>query len=142
MSDQPQKSESHDPYYIAEMRASVQMPFDEWIVDNKTVFTSPYDSAGHGRYWPHYSVRHPLPENRKSQFLYLRPDLGTLIFQFGTGEIQKHLGVPDDIVVNQTPGCGMPQLSDRAIDHIHRFFTWDLKAVGASGRFVLTEAQL
>lgn len=70
---------NHDPAFILAMHASVARPFDDWLLNNEIVFTSPYDRAGLGRYWPGYSVRHPIPENRKSQFVYLRPDLGTEI---------------------------------------------------------------
>ena len=66
--------------YVANLRASVTMPFSEWVVTNKGVFTSPYDSTPAGRFWPEYAIRHSVPENRKSQFVYLRPDLGTVIY--------------------------------------------------------------
>jgi hypothetical protein len=70
-----------DPAYVERQRRSSALPFDEWIVGNETVFTSPYDSAG-ARFWPGFTVRHSLPENRKSQFIYLRPDLGTEVWCF------------------------------------------------------------
>lgn len=74
----------HDPAYIRAMRASVTMPFSEWIVNNCVPFTTPYDLSGNGRFFPEYTVRHALPENRKSQFMYLRPDLGTRIYNYAS----------------------------------------------------------
>lgn len=122
----------HDQAYMAAQRASVRLGFSEWIVRNETVFTSPYDSAGRDRFWPHFSVRHPLPENRKSQFLYLRPDLGTRTYRFDErGRLYDAIGLNEDIHVNQTPPSAAPPLSDEADQHVRRIFAWDLMAVGA-----------
>ncbi len=53
----------------------------KWLLHNEVVFTQPL-SITSARYNPGYAVMHMLPENRKSQFTYLRPDLGTQIFLF------------------------------------------------------------
>jgi len=117
----------HDSAYISSMRNSVDMPFDKWLVENQTVFTSPYDSAGFGRYWPHYSVRHPLPENRKSQFLYLRPDIGTHVHQYTNLDLfLKFLDVAAERH-NKTSDSRPPVLSEEAKNHVNRFFKWDLE---------------
>lgn len=121
----------HDPAYIASMRRSVERPFDDWILNNEVVFTSPYDSAGLGRFFPAYTVRHPLPENRKSQFVYLRPDLGTEVLAYGDrDDLRRALGVvlPDERR-NATGAPNWPSLSAEAEDHVRRFFHWDLNAV-------------
>ncbi len=118
-------SGDHDEAYIASMRASVDVSFSDWLLNNKTPFTSPYDSAGFGRYWPEYTVRHPVPENRKSQFMYLRPDLGTEILQFrDLASIANRFGV-ELSHHNGTDGEAMPPLTDEARAHCDRVFAWD-----------------
>ncbi|TPI86398.1 hypothetical protein [Mesorhizobium sp. B2-8-9] len=109
---------------------SVDMPFSEWIVNNQLPFTNPYDSSGRGRFWPQYTVRHSLPENRKSQFVYLRPDLGTKVYPYsGLGTLYQELGIADLFRTNSTPPSPAPQLSDEAKDHVRRFFAWDFAAL-------------
>lgn len=122
---------NHDPAYAAAMRESVAMPFSDWIVNNRVPFTTPYDSAGLGRYWPLYTVRHALPENRKSQFVYLRPDLGTIHYSFAaTDVLYDDLGLePPAARENVTDDSDHPPLTAEAWDHIDRFFAWDLEAV-------------
>jgi hypothetical protein len=36
----------HDAAYTADLRASVAVPFEEWLVRNEVPFTTPYDRAG------------------------------------------------------------------------------------------------
>lgn len=120
----------HDPAYIAAMRASVQRPFEDWLLHNQTVFTSPYDSAGRGRYWPVFTVRHPLPENRKSQFIYLRPDLGTEVFAYeDIDRLAGQIGVTLPAARhNGTEEYPPPVLSDEARAYMERMFAWDFAA--------------
>jgi hypothetical protein len=117
----------HEPAYIESMRRGVERPFDDWVMNNDIVFTQPYDSAGLGRYWPHYTVRHPLPENRKSQFVYLRPDLGTEVVRYDdlvilTDQLGLSLGTFNATVPEPTP-----TLSDEATKYVCRVFAWDFK---------------
>lgn len=120
-------SGDHDASYIKAMRDSAARPFSEWIVENETVFTSPYDRAGHGRYWPGYTVRHPLPENRKSQRVYLRPDLGTQVYGFEQiDEVARRLKVSLGDRHNSTGEQAIPPLTHQAIEYIERVFRWDL----------------
>lgn len=122
--------DQHDPAYVAAMRRSADRPFEDWIVNNETVFTSPYDSAGQGRFFPGYTVRHPLPENRKSQFVYLRPDLGTSVFPYeGLSVVADLLGVKLGRT-NSTACDAPPELGGEARDHVARFFAWDLERTG------------
>lgn len=117
----------HDPAYIASMRASVARPFDDWLIGNEVVFTSPYDSAGRGRFFPQFTVRHPLPENRKSQFMYLRPDLGTDVVPYmRLAQLAARLDVTL-ASVNTTSKDAPPPLSDGAREHINRLFAWDMR---------------
>lgn len=135
-SDIPGKWEAS---YVAAQRRSIDgRTFDKWLVENETVFTSPYDSGGLGRFWPGFTVRHPLPENRKSQFIYLRPDLGTEVWQsHALAHLATDLGVTlaDDSVgtiSHKTGEVSAPQLSSIARDHVERFFSWDFHAVSQS----------
>jgi hypothetical protein len=122
--------QEHDPTYTEMMRLSVCRPFDEWLVHNDVVFTSPYDRAGLGRFYPTYACRHPIPENRKSQFIYLRPDLGTVIYRYDDlSAIFELLGVQPGRE-NGTPASRHPKLSDEAIAYVQRWFSWDLQAIG------------
>lgn len=118
----------HDQAYIDSMRGSVSMPFSDWIVSNRIPFTTPYDSAGLGRFFPQFTVRHPIPETRKSQFMYLRPDLGTEVLQFSDlPAIEKRFGIEMQRY-NATPKLDFPELSAHALEHCHKYFRWDFQA--------------
>ncbi len=119
------RSRHHDPAYVASLNRSASIPFSDWIVNNQTVFTSPYDSAGRGRYFANFTVNHPLPENRKSQFMYLRPDLGTEVIRFeDIGLLAADLGVTLEHH-NETVRERMPPLSEEAAEYVDRVFAWD-----------------
>ncbi|MDE4558430.1 hypothetical protein LOF24_10180 [Sinorhizobium meliloti SM11] len=117
----------HDPAYIAAMRESVSMSFSDWIVDNRVPFTTPYDSAGYNRFWPQYTVRHPPPENRKSQFMYLRPDLGTEIEQFSNLAAIEERFCIKLTRHNVTRIEPLPKLTSEAHTHCHKHFAWDFR---------------
>lgn len=124
----------HDPTFIATMRASVDRDFSDWIVNNDVVFTSPYDRAGLGRFWPAFCVRHPVPENRKSQWVYIRPDLGTEWWSFSRiNELAEDLGVDLPFSAserhNRTDAGPYPLITPEAADHVSRFHEWDFKAL-------------
>jgi hypothetical protein len=117
--------EEHDRTYTASMRQSVERPFDEWLLHNERVFTSPYDSAGLGRFYPAYTCRHPLPENRKSQFVYLRPDLGTEVVPYGeVYRLYEALDV-EPRRMNGTTDDPAPDLSGEASAYARQWFAWD-----------------
>lgn len=120
--------QEHDEAYTAAQRQSVERPFEDWLLHNERVFTSPYDSAGLGRFFAPYTVRHPLPENRKSQFVYLRPDLGTEVWPYHRiDELHRWLGVEPGRE-NGTDVSAPPALSPSALDYVERWFGWDLLA--------------
>jgi hypothetical protein len=119
----------HEPAYLAAMRTSVRMPFSEWVVENQTVFTSPYDSAGSDRFFPRYTVMHSLPETRKSQFVYLRPDLGTKVYRYDDlAALERRLDITLSATTNRTKPVPIPMLTPAAQTHIERFFRWDIAA--------------
>lgn len=118
-----------EPAYVDAQRRSVELPFSEWITNNQTCFTGPYDSAGLGRFWPTFAVRHHLPETRKSQFIYLRPDLGTRVIRFDRlHEIEDVLKI--ELGHEHRTGGECPELSMAATDHMANFFSWDFWACG------------
>lgn len=116
-------------HYLDALHGSVELPFDDWIVNNTHVFTAPYDSFGTLKFWPMYTVKHSLPETRKSQFLYLRPDLGTEIVLFDRmHELADHidLNMPRH---NRTDDEPAPPIAPETLDHMQRFFEWDYTTV-------------
>lgn len=125
----------HDPAYIQAMRDSVSASFSQWMTENEVVFTAPYDRAGLGRFFPGFTVRHPLPENRKSQFVYLRPDLGTTVYRYDAlDELTERLGVRPTVATNVTERRPRPILSREAEAYVAKWFAWDLQAAGVPTR--------
>ncbi len=123
------RSEAHDSAYAASIQNSTRMEFSDWIIHNEVVFTSPYDRSGQGRYNALFTNNHPIPENHKSQFLYLRPDLGTDVVRFDDlSEFAEVLDI-DLGHIHKTSAGPMPEISTKAWDHIGRVFAWDLEQV-------------
>jgi hypothetical protein len=119
-----------EPAYIAKQRASVDRSFSDWLVQNNVVFTSPYDTATGGKFYPGFAVHHPLPETRKSQFIYLRPDLGTEAWPFERlAALHESLGIEAPRENHNEP-APMPELTAEAVEHMHRWFAWDLETTG------------
>ena len=116
----------HAQAYIDAMRASVDRPFEDWLLNNEVVFTSPYDRNWSCKlFYPQFTVRHPMPENRKSQFLYLRPDLGTQVYPYElVPELAKRLDLQMGRV-NVTGKTEAPQLSEATWDYLKTVFSWD-----------------
>lgn len=121
----------YPPEYIAKQRASVQGDFSEWILNNETPFTHPYDSSGNGKFYPKYMIGHNLPENRKSQFVYLRPDLGTKVFQFDDLEsVEDALNVEILHLNASQVQEELPVISEAAMNYVVRAFAWDIEHTG------------
>ena len=117
------------PDHFLAMARTVQRPFEDWLLHNEAVFTSPYDSTTKGRYYPQFNVRHALPENRKSQFLYPRPDLGTKVYPFyRLDKLRRDLGLPQMERHNATDSESCPHLSDDARIYVNQVFAWDFEA--------------
>lgn len=122
----------HDDVYTHQMRRSVTAPFEDWMVLNELVFTQPYDSSGQGRFYPEYTVRHPLPENRKSQYHYLRPDLGTEIWSYSEiSDFHRSLGLAEiKERFNKTENVSPPELSIEGQEYANKWFAWDYSFAG------------
>lgn len=117
------------PDHFNAMAATVQRPFEDWLLHNEAVFTSPHDSANMGRFWPQFMVRHALPENRKSQFVYLRPDLGTVLWQFTDLPALAALLEIEIGHHNRTEESDVPTLSPEARRYVEGVFEWDFATV-------------
>jgi len=128
-----------EPVYVEKQRRSAELPFDQWLVENQTVFTSPYDSACGDKFYPGFAVRHPLPENRKSQFIYLRPDLGTEVWRYAdVDRLFDALGVVPG-AHNQNASESAPHLSSAASEHIQRWFAWDIDAARGAAKAAVSD---
>lgn len=122
---------NHKPAYIESMRRCVAgQSFSEWVINNHVPFTTPYATEAGHIFYPVFTVKHAKPENRKSQFDYLRPDLGTEIFPFERLDLlSTRLGLPAEAMglswTHKTESAPRPPLTEEAHDHIERFFGWD-----------------
>mgnify|MGYP000421579080 CR=1 FL=1 len=119
----------HFDNYYRSRRESVNRPFAEWLVENEMPFSSQFDDLGVVR--PQYTVNHPMPETRKSQFVYLRPDLGVEIVPYtpDASEIGKALGIEVPAIANVTgAGRWIPPISAEGQRHLDMFHSWDLAA--------------
>jgi hypothetical protein len=116
----------HDAFE-AQIRESVNRSFEDWLLNNHTPFAyepNQSDLIGH----PIVSQLHYMPENRKSQWVYLRPDLGTEIYKFW--EIDKlaaRLGIELEHHNATSKLDPRPYLTVEALEHINRHFAWDLE---------------
>jgi hypothetical protein len=108
-----------------EMATSVD--FSTWLLTNDLPFNNQYDSADPRKTYPKYACLHSIPENRKSQFLYLRPDLGTEIWPFFDIEFfGKRLGVKLE-KTNESGGAANPELTPEAMKHVQYWHAWDFR---------------
>lgn len=108
-------------------RAQVSRPFEDWVLNNREPWTIPYDLSGNGNWWPVLMRNNSLPENLRSQWTYLRPDLGTEVLKFEN--LRKHMaewGLNPDAVSNRT-SADKPQMTPEVMDHLRRVCAWDLE---------------
>ncbi len=116
------------PDYGKRIRESVDRGFDDWVLNNDEIFSGPGHIDAPNVFIPRFHVNYQIPENRKSQFIYLRPDLGTEVWRFDQMHtLAKRLGV-DPGHWNKTEQSRPPILTCEATDHIKAFFAWDLTA--------------
>lgn len=118
----------HDQDYIHDLRRSVEgKSFSEWLVTNQTLFSQPMPLHSE-TFLPFYCQRHLLPENRKSQFMYLRPDLGTEIYNYSNLQrLEKDLDISLGArVVNRTNRNLNLPMTDEADQHMARYHGRDL----------------
>lgn len=118
----------YEQAWIERMHRSARCrTFEDWLMNNDVPFTHPYDSSGEGKFFPQYAVRHPIAENRKSQRIHLRPDLGTKIIRYDhLDKFATFCGVKLGHE-NKTPSSPLPRLSDEADRYMHKWFAWDYR---------------
>lgn len=114
------------PEYGTVMRASAQMSFDTWLTSNDIVFATPHDFSRPGHLQARSSVLHPLPENRKSQFIYLRPDLGTEVYRYDElSRFADRLGI-SLLSSNESGGSAIAaDISTSTLNKLIRLMPWD-----------------
>lgn len=95
--------------------------FEQWVLTNDELFVP----KGSGI--PLFTQAHYIPENRKSQEMYLRPDLGTVILKFQ--DLPKHMeawGLDPSKRNGATPATTIPPMSKKAKKHMLKYFGWDM----------------
>lgn len=109
-------------------RSQVNIPFEDWLLNNEMPFMTANDMTGHGEFWPVLTRSHPGPENKISQFQYLRPDLGTTIWKFeNLKEHMSDLGLDVTAHKNKsTKESERPPYSDAIDLHLYTFQVWDM----------------
>lgn len=114
------------PGRAAQSRLSAQIPFAEWLENNEFVFAMAGPNS-EGRLIARYTTLHPMPETQKSQYVYLRPDLGTEIWPFGAiDSLADSLGVK----LKKTNGAPDKPMAPLSLPCPSRF-DWDARAAGA-----------
>lgn len=95
--------------------------FENWLVNNTELFLP----QGHPN--PQLFQMWYLPETRKSQFVYLRPDLGTEVLPFSELDAWlDHVGLPA-MHENQSPPRPLPPLTPAIEEHLERYFPWEMR---------------
>ena len=101
---------------------SVQgIEFEDWVRNNTSLFL-PADSP-----YPILYQRHHVPETRKSQEIYLRPDLGTVVLRFQ--DLPEHMaawGLDATRKNGATPPVPCPKPSKALQKHMKKYFAWDM----------------
>lgn len=101
--------------------------FEDWLLHNCEPWTAPFDLNGTGQFWPVLSRRHAAPENRISQFAYLRPDLGTEIRKFDDlPAMLLDFGLNPATVKNSSGKDAGPEITPAIKAHITQFCAWDV----------------
>lgn len=95
--------------------------FEQWVLTNDELFLP----IGTGV--PTFHQAHPLPETIKSQWITLRPDLGTVILKFQ--DLPKHMqdwGLDHSKRNGATPQIPVPKMTNKLKKHMLKHFAWDM----------------
>lgn len=95
--------------------------FEEWVLTNEELFL-PADSG-----LPLLTQNHHVPETRKSQEIYLRPDLGTVILRFQ--DLAEHMaawGLDTTKHNGASPKVPCPPITKKLKKHLKKYFAWDM----------------
>lgn len=119
------KSNFFPSCYVEDMRKNYINDFSSFILNNNFIFNNPYDS--NGIFHPRYKINHIMPETTKSQYIFLRPDLGTIIYKYSDfKELLDIFKIKDLENIYETEKIPLPELSLPAKEHIEEYFKWDL----------------
>ena len=124
------KGESNYRQQIEKTKGNFELPeFNKWVINENIPLVTGFDYRERNlpTYMPYYSCLVTLPETRKSQYYYLRPDLGTEIIRFdqlNKLEDALFLSIPR---ANGTDNNEPPEISKEVEEHLKTFFSWDLK---------------
>lgn len=104
--------------------------FAHWVLTNTACFPVPYVDIVTGVIHPYFTVKHARAENQRSQFDFLRPDLGTEYFKYeedGLNVLSAELMLLDKLPKENKSGCGAtPTISDEVRQHLRRVCYWEL----------------
>jgi hypothetical protein len=107
---------------VDRVAASVQgHSFESWVLNNEELFV-PKDSS-----LPILHQLHHIPETMKSQQVYLRPDLGTVVLKFQ--DLRQHMaawGLDFDRQNGATVSVPLPPPSKKLRRHLRKYFAWEL----------------
>lgn len=96
--------------------------FEDWLLHNEELFLP--EHSGH----PGLYQRHYMPETTKSQWHYLRPDLGTTIFHFtDLPGLMEEFGLPVMHLNKTTQRVKLPPLTKTIQKHLEAFHGWELE---------------
>lgn len=123
---------SGEPGWRARIAADTRRPFEDWLLRSTEPFNDPSVTCGRGDY---YAVRHVMPITRKSQFAWLRPDLGPIeILNFediGALETRLDIRMPHR---NASRAAPRPPISAAARQMLKTWHGWDLALYGHARR--------
>jgi hypothetical protein len=91
------------------------------VLNNEELFV-PKDSG-----LPILHQLHHIPETMKSQEVYLRPDLGTVVLKFQ--DLRQHMaawGLDFDRQNGATVSVPLPPPSKKLRRHLRKYFAWEL----------------
>lgn len=110
------------PEEVERVRKSVEgKTFEQWVLTNREPFL-PKNST-----LPYLYQLHHESETRKSQHVYLRPDLGTVVLKFE--DLKKHmegLGLNPQSVDAGTPQLPFPKMTPALRKHMKKYFEWEM----------------
>jgi hypothetical protein len=124
------KNSCHHKQQIKELSGETNIPeFDEWVLHNTIPMVTGIDYYENiiPTYLPYYSCLYTMPENRKSQFMYLRPDLGTEVFRFDRINMLEQVLDVFFPKINGTEDNEVPEVSKEVERHVKKYFSWDLQ---------------
>lgn len=135
-------ADSNDPSHpdwtwMRMLKASTDgLTYEEWLQRNEVPFTGPMLSC-HTKFQADHTLRHVMPENRKSQWHYLRPDLGTevvcmrdidsLAFRW---ELELRVDINQSVEGETFGDPTRSQVTDAEFEILRRYHQWELNESG------------